>query len=118
MVRGLVGIDVVSLKPGVRSEIGSMKGWGGLHGETGEKFSQIPLRGRVREISNVKTASLNCTCNDGFILGSIDRITPSDIVCTSWCERSDAGGSQGFGKVVYGRHRENWVERCLFFHTV
>lgn len=106
---------MVSLEPDVSGEAELMKGWRGLHGETGEEFSQIPLCGRVREISNVKTASLNCTCNNGFILGSIDRITPSDIVCTSWCERSDAGSSQGFGKVVYGRHLEIWVKVSLLF---
>lgn len=75
-----------------------------LHGKANEEVSQIPLSGRVREIPNVKTSSLGSTSNDSFILGSVDRFTPSYVVSSSGCKRSDISIGQGLGDVVYGRH--------------
>lgn len=77
-----------------------------LHGEVHEEFSEIPLSGRVREIPNVQTASLSCTRNNRFILGSVDRITPSYIVRTCGCKRSDVSIGQGLGDAFHGRHVE------------
>lgn len=99
-------MEVVSLEKELAEEVEKCPASDALHGETNEKISQIPLSGRVREIPNVKTSSLGCTRNDSFILGSVDGITPSDVVRTSRSERSDVGISQGLGDVVNGRHVE------------
>lgn len=75
-----------------------------LHGKVNEEVSQIPLSGRVREIPNIKTTSLGSACNNSFILGSVDRITPSYVVCSDGGKRSDVSIGQGLGDIVDGRH--------------
>ena len=112
VVRGLVGIEVDSLKH--LSVL--VKPAGGvelqyhrssiiyLHKVALEKFAEIPLSRRVGEVPNVEATTLG---NDGdycLVLGSTGFVTIGIRGRVS-----DGGSSHGVGYLIYSRHGDCWL---------
>lgn len=53
-----------------------------LHKIVLEEVLQLSLRGRICEVSNVKSPTLSSTGDDGFILRSVDGLSTSEGVGT------------------------------------
>lgn len=77
-----------------------------IHSEAGEEGLEFPLRGRIGEVSDVKTTTFSSCGEDCLILGSVDGLPTGDIVCSFWCMWSNGGGGHILGDVVNGRHIE------------
>lgn len=75
-----------------------------VHRVPSEEGLEIPLSGRVREVSYVKATSFSRSSDDRFIFCSVDGISTRDIICPLRCDGGDGGIGQVFGNSVDGRH--------------
>lgn len=74
-MRGLVGIEVVSLTRRVSHPRRHMnEPRVNLHQVVLEELLQLSLGGRVREVSNVQSPALGSTGNDCLVLGGVDGL--------------------------------------------
>ena len=54
-----------------------------LHEEALEEVLEIPLSGRVREVSNVQTTTFSCTGDNGLVLRGVGGFAASGVVGSS-----------------------------------
>ena len=104
MVRGLVGIEVVSL--GVVNIIPLSQDTfvENLHRVSSEEGLEVPLSGRVGEVPYVEATTFGRCSNNGFVLCSVNGLATSHVVGSLRSNRGDGGGGHVVGECVDGRH--------------
>jgi hypothetical protein len=76
-----------------------MRHRGHLHQVVLEEFLQLPLVGRVREVSNIESPTLGGACTDGLLLGGGRLLGAGALVGGSVVE----GGVGHLGGDLFGR---------------
>lgn len=93
VVRGLVGMDVVSLGRVSQSLLFLVAAGANIHKVFLEELLQLSLGGRVSEVSNVKSPALSGAGDDGLVLRGIDGLVAAG---------TDAGAFSGASWLVEG----------------
>lgn len=112
VVRGLVGIDVVSLRyQSVTALSMPRAASANIHKVVLKELLQLSLGGRVSEVSNVKSPALSGAGDDGLVLRGVDRLVAAstDAGAFSGAGRLMEGGVRRLGGGSVGRHSLGWL---------